>query len=126
MGTSNGMIDRHSGYLARDGREHAIKLTAVTKRTSAVFVTRAAGRRLSLELPSAGLIRWEGDQLSRRREILRIERPHRVVVLLEERTAFVVNPVVVGREKDHGSSGGKDIARAMENAPFRPFDVDLD
>jgi integrase len=26
MGTSLGMIDRHYGHLARDGREHAIKL----------------------------------------------------------------------------------------------------
>ncbi|MGH3029376.1 MAG: hypothetical protein ACRDNE_01145 [Gaiellaceae bacterium] len=26
MGTSIGMIDRHYGHLARDGREHAIKL----------------------------------------------------------------------------------------------------
>jgi hypothetical protein len=26
MGTSLGMIDRHYGHLARDGREHAIRL----------------------------------------------------------------------------------------------------
>jgi hypothetical protein len=26
MGTSLAMIDRHYGHLARDGREHAIKL----------------------------------------------------------------------------------------------------
>ncbi len=26
MGTSIGMIDRHYGHLARDGREHAIRL----------------------------------------------------------------------------------------------------
>jgi hypothetical protein len=26
MGTSLGMIDRHNGHLARDGRDHAIKL----------------------------------------------------------------------------------------------------
>ena len=26
MGTSLGMIDRHYGHLARDGREHAIEL----------------------------------------------------------------------------------------------------
>lgn len=26
MGASLGMIDRHYGHLARDGREHAIKL----------------------------------------------------------------------------------------------------
>jgi hypothetical protein len=38
MGTSLAMIDRHYGYLARDGREHAIKLLDTYRAAEALDV----------------------------------------------------------------------------------------
>ena len=43
MGTSLAMIDRHYGHLARDGREHAIRLLDSYKAAEALDVHPVAG-----------------------------------------------------------------------------------
>ena len=42
MGTSLGMIDRHYGHLAREGREHAIRLLVFTGAERDVHAVDAA------------------------------------------------------------------------------------
>jgi hypothetical protein len=44
MGTSIGMIDRHYGHLARDGREHAILLLDAFSTENAADVHRVDAR----------------------------------------------------------------------------------
>jgi integrase len=44
MGTSLAMIDRHYGHLARDGREHAIRLLDIYRAAEPVDVHRVDAR----------------------------------------------------------------------------------
>jgi hypothetical protein len=51
MGTSLAMIDRHYGHLARDGREHAIRLLDTYKATETLDV-HAVDARWTLDEPT--------------------------------------------------------------------------
>jgi len=62
MGASLTMIDRHYGHLARDGREHAIRLLDAYS-TRAVDV---GGRSVDTETTVARHDRQQKDPLSRR------------------------------------------------------------
>ena len=51
MGTSLAMIDRHYGHLARDGREHAIKLLDTFRAIDSFDVHAVDARWTSNKLP---------------------------------------------------------------------------
>ena len=64
MGASVTMIDRHYGHLARDGREHAIKLLDALNAPEFAPCTPVDGRWTSKE-PAAVSPGNESDPLSR-------------------------------------------------------------
>jgi hypothetical protein len=53
MGTSLAMIDRHYGHLARDGREHAIRLLDTFSGTAQASDVHAVDATWTPKTPSA-------------------------------------------------------------------------
>jgi integrase len=69
MGASLSMIDRHYGHLARDGREHAIRLLDTLNAPSEETVLDAVdvrGRSVDIESAAPRLSRQQSQPLSRR------------------------------------------------------------
>ena len=53
MGASLTMIDRHYGHLARDGREHAIRLLDTLNATTILETVDVRGRPVDTKPPAA-------------------------------------------------------------------------
>ena len=66
MGASLTMIDRHYGHLARDGREHAIRLLDELKRGTTATVD-AGGRCVDVDDGACRQPRQRKHGLSRRK-----------------------------------------------------------